>query len=986
MSDSPIKEDTQPVQTEAPPQPYYTYPGAYPPPPRRRGGGLGCWITGLVTAFLVMGLIVIGLFLPPISLGDRLFGEQYAMLNATSNATQTDDGSMKLIVNPTDPGREFGVRFDTVGLNEFLSGTQSVDWANTARASAPPYLALQSAVYTIETTGTAPTQTTLEVALPGSASPDVLDLYGWYAGSAQWRFIPSQVNSAGSLTARVRTVPDGVALFQASPLDPVVVATVDLGQTLINDVASLATIIAPAGMQPALPTTPQRTLVGNPAPGFSLSAGYRVMPIIRNFSDPRAIDPDTVVSIIGNRALRSEHVQQITAFASAGGYNGVFIDYRDLPADQRDLFATFITELAASLHDYSLLLGVVVPAAENVAGTWDTGAYDWRALGQAADYIEIDLGLDPTSFSPGRDRLVEAMLRWGVGEVSRYRLLAGLSARSLRQVAGVFTPVGFSEALSALGNVQLEVEQTEAGTVLPGSALVLSLDGFQAVPGVDTTVQSPFIEYLGADGAVTSRMWLTTAEALRFRMDRMTPFALAGVAFNDLLLPDLADGILDSILSYKTQTPGLVSQEEIALAWRIEGADGLVTEFITGFNEQLIVTLEAPDGNYAVNVDIISGQAASSRGGAAVALFAATATPTPPPTATPTPTPTPTATLRPVVATSAPAAGGGAPPAGGGGVAAPPPSGSIGNFEYGGHVTSTGSARAVNAMRSAGMTWMKVQIRYNAGGGTGAAADAINNARANGFRILLGIVGSPAELAAGGGGYIQQFAQYLGDVAALGPDAIEVWNEPNLWREWPEGQISGANYTAMLAAAYNAIKSRNGGVMVISGALAPTGAEGAFPGRVVNDDRFLQEMVNAGALQFMDCVGLHYNEGIIGPRQTSGDPRDSYYTRYFPLMLNTYWNITGGQRPICITELGYLTSEGYGPLPEFFAWAQNVTISQHAAWLAEAAAVAAQSGRVRLMIVWNVDFTNYGADPMAGYAMIRADGSCPACAAFAAAR
>ena len=67
-------------------------------------------------------------------------------------------------------------------------------------------------------------------------------------------------------------------------------------------------------------------------------------------------------------------------------------------------------------------------------------------------------------------------------------------------------------------------------------------------------------------------------------------------------------------------------------------------------------------------------------------------------------------------------------------------------------------------------------------------------------------------------------------------------------------------------------------------------------------------------------------------------------------------------------------------------YVQNVTLEQHAAWLAEAAALASQSGKVRLMIVWNVDFTVYGGDPQAGYAMIRADGSCPACDAMARAR
>jgi hypothetical protein len=44
------------------------------------------------------------------------------------------------------------------------------------------------------------------------------------------------------------------------------------------------------------------------------------------------------------------------------------------------------------------------------------------------------------------------------------------------------------------------------------------------------------------------------------------------------------------------------------------------------------------------------------------------------------------------------------------------------------------------------------------------------------------------------------------------------------------------------------------------------------------------------------------------------------------------------------------------------------------------------SGRVKLVIIWNVDFTGYGADPMAGYALVRPGGSCPACDALARVR
>lgn len=292
-------------------------------------------------------------------------------------------------------------------------------------------------------------------------------------------------------------------------------------------------------------------------------------------------------------------------------------------------------------------------------------------------------------------------------------------------------------------------------------------------------------------------------------------------------------------------------------------------------------------------------------------------------------------------------------------------------FAYGGHVAGLGGA-TVSAMQRAGMTWVKKQVRIGSAGG-----DSISSAHSNGFRILLGVVGSPGSV--NSPGYFEQYASYVAGLAAAGADAIEIWNEPNLDREW-EPPIDPVRYTELLRLSYQAIKGANPNTLVISGAPAPTGAEGAFPGRVMNDDRYIAGMAAAGAAQYMDCVGAHYNEGIVPPTARSGDPRGDYYTRYLPDMINLYAGTLG--KPICFTELGYLSPEGYGPLSSLFGWAANTTIAQQAAWLDGAVDFARSSGRVRLVIIWNVDFTNYGEDPMAGYAMIRADGSCPACEAL----
>jgi len=956
----------------------------------QQSSGTGCWLTAFTSLFVAMILVMVGLFLPPLNLYDRLFSEQYNMLNI-DNMTVALGNEFSIGIGEDNTGKGFGVQLSRVSLNDFeTSNTSAGEWIPSAKNNLPFYLALQSPIYTVESTGDAPSDLLLSLTLPVNVTPQVLDMYGWDGND--WRFIPS-TKSNGRANGTASFVPQQVAVFQTIAAPPIVQVTYDVSQNFTEDVANLATIISPAGLRPSR----QGTLIGSLAPGADANSGYRLMPTISNYDDPRATDPETVELIISNPALRKEHVSQITSVASQNGYDGVFIDYRDIADGHRDEFSLFISELADKFSDVGLLLGVAVPQATNSTGDWETGAYDWRAIGEVADYLKVRMGIAPLNFGPEDTQVVNAMMRWAVDEVSRYKILLGLSAQSIRDIDGVLTRIGYDEAIAGMGNVVVEATDiSETGSIEPGSEIRAYLDGLDAIAGVDTILNAPFLDYLDKDDNTLARIWLTTGSALSYRMERTIQFALAGVAFDDLLRDDLVEGLPETILNYKAQVVAASSPTDLALRWSIEASDGLYDEVITGLNDDLVVTLAAPDGNYAINIAVIGigEEVESQRAGAAVALFAPTATPTPLPTATATPIPTETPTPVPITltavprapSTSAPANDGSglgfSAPSGGGFQAVAPPPGSI-SIEIGGHVLGTGSSRAIGPMQTAGMTWMKVQARFNQTSPPNMANE-IATAHNNGFKILVGTVGNPAELAQGGQGYINSYVGWLAQIASQGADAIEVWNEPNLDREWPRGQISGSAYAAMLQAAYQSIKSSNGNTMVISAAPAPTGAEAAFPGQVMNDDNWLRQMVSAGGLNYLDCVGAHYNEGIVPPSQQSGDPRDGYYTRYFYGMLNTYSSITG--RPICFTELGYLTSEGYPALPGFFSWAQNVTLAQQAAWIAEAAALASQSGQVRLLIVWNIDFTHYGADPQGGYAIVRPDGSCPACSALANAR
>jgi hypothetical protein len=309
---------------------------------------------------------------------------------------------------------------------------------------------------------------------------------------------------------------------------------------------------------------------------------------------------------------------------------------------------------------------------------------------------------------------------------------------------------------------------------------------------------------------------------------------------------------------------------------------------------------------------------------------------------------------------------------GGGGstvVVAPVPSG---GFELGGHVRDIGMPYA-DKMRYAGMNWAKVQVHYGQD-----ASSIIKAAHDKGFKIQLSALGTPAMVTQAG--FEQQFASWVAGMAAGGADAIEVWNEPNLDREWANGYIDPAAYTQLLCTCYSAIKAANPNTIVISAATAPTGYYGGCGGGGCDDLPFLQGMYNAGASQCMDYVGAHHNSGATSPSARSGHPADNganHHSWYFLPQTEKYYAIFGKQ--LYYTEMGYASQEGLPTFSDGWAWARGVTNAQQAAWLSEAVQLSINTGMVRCVIVWNIDFTRYGDDPQDGYAIVRPGGSCPAC-------
>ena len=1011
----------------------------------------------IIGAVVLVALAI--LILPPVQVPTRISWLGCTQVSSKSPDASGPDG---LTVSLTDAGGALRLKMSRMAQGKLPGAALKAMPAN-ATPLGP--------LYQLNQCGSGKTPVKLSVPTSAdTASADMLDLMSWDGKSWQWVGSHADLTS-GALVAQLDALPPNVIVMQTTPAAPVIGAQVAADAPLsdrafldVNEFDVTGLLISNDG-----------GLQGNPAElPAPVDASHAMFALTRNWLPDAAANAGMVEDVLSNARLRVAHVKALTEAAAQAKYTGITVDYRGISADMRKAFAKFIAELAASLHKSQKQLAVVVPAPVQRGDEWDTAGYDWKAIGAAADVVQVDAPADPMAY--GSSRRVEMMLRWATGEINRSKLQVAFPASSVKQTGNTFQLISYEDALMPFKAITMPASLDE---VAPGAQVKLALG---EAPGLEFDEALRMYRYdLAASDGTTSTVWINTGASLSPKLGLALRFGLRGVTVKGLLASN-EPGVWTALGQYLAQAVTAVPAQ-LQVVWTVRGADGaqLPGGASPLTDTTFVLTAPADPGRFTVAAAL---PGATTRGEVALNVAQPTPTPTPAPTATPEPEATrvpgttdkcpdakfvadvtvpdntqldkgkeftktwkiqnsgecdwPDGTVaafasgekmgaqdtvkvgavksgesveisvkmkapdkdenlkatwrliddkgnlfgeyftvvivsgqpQAVAAAAVPA---GEQPAASAASSAPPPvpAGTSGGFELGGQVNSFAFP---DKMHYAGMNWVKHQVRWGPGDQPGPVAGVIADAHNKGFKVLLSVLGGAAEAKPSN---FPSYAAFVGGLAALGPDAIEIWNEENIDREWQNGQVNPATYTELLKQSYVAIKNANRNVMVISGAPAPTGFFGGCSAAGCDDAPYIAGMAAAGAANYMDCAGIHYNEGIIGPNQTSGDPRTEHYTRYFWGMVNTYYNAFG--RKLCFTEMGYLSPEGYGKLPGGFAWAQNTSAAQQAQWLAEAASLSASSGKVRLIIVFNVDFDYWGEDPQAGYAIIRRGGGCPAC-------
>ena len=1012
--------------------------------------------TGLIIGgFILVGVLILaGLFLPPISLGQRL-----GLVNNESDESVPEETTS---LDPDIDSATEGALPDNVGISLSEGSatisimSQSEFLAEQPSAATPEEITLVSDIFNITFEGETPNG---QVALPipsAAGNYDTLDLYGW--DGSNWVFIPSQIDSKSQQIVSVeRELPQAIAMAQiAAPASASIGAEVASGNSLPSAVLPLLTELSVS----ALTLNSDGSVAGEVAP--SPDGDFEQW--LRTTNVGPITDQAALADLLDDAAVQKAHVNSLVSKAE-GGFSGINLDYQAVHQSQKEAYTMFASTLADALHEQGQKLVITLGTPSVSGDNWESGGQDWVALGEIADVIYVQLPSDPTQYDA--DDIATQLIDWATRQIDRRKLTALNSATAVDRIGETFISLPNEEALANFGELQFVQGSDE---VPPNATVEIALSG-TANP-LEWDGDSLTYKYSYDKDGELHEVWLGSEASLSHRLQQALGYNMRGIAVRGLSDIDNGTGYAATLGSFmgsaeapqptgaaivwtvRDENDSVLASEsgnELTFSWNVGEAEGdftvsadfalgddianldaLNVAVSTAAEEEISEVEEAVEeaasedtaqdeaivtanSGFTGDADAVVNVGANLRVGPGLTfgtladgadpglelaligrnsdgswlniimpdgreawIFATLVTVS---------SAININDLQ-VVDVAAPAivassdseeTGGGEGNSEAAAPAAPPPpvaAAPVANagFELGGQSHTFANPTLMNY---AGMNWIKFQHKWGPGDDPSAVAGRIQQAHANGFKVLLSMPGAttyPSSIDFNG------YIDFLGGVAALGPDAIEVWNEMNIDFEWPAGQIDPASYVNnMLAPAYNAIKSANPNVMVISGAPAPTGFFGGGCGaNGCDDSAYLAGMAAAGAANYMDCMGAHFNAGATPPAQSSGHPAgNDHYSWHFQPTLDLYYGTLG--KPVCFTELGYLSGEDFGGVPSRFSWAGSTSVAEHAQWLAQAVSMAANSGKARMVIIFNVDFTQWGEDPQAGYAMIRSDGGCPAC-------
>ena len=298
--------------------------------------------------------------------------------------------------------------------------------------------------------------------------------------------------------------------------DPLVVGAVpywdeDEARTSLDTHSNQITVASPwsyaVGADGSIQLQPDLHASGEQALTSHIHAlGLKVIPTVAN-TTAGLWDTATVSTVLNDPALRRTHVQSILSLLQSNGYDGIQIDYEDLPSNDRDSFSAFVTDLGQAVHQAGKVLYVTVHVKEDDAG-YDprNQSQDYAAIGRAADQVCLmayDWHWSTSSSGPiAPYAWVQRVLTYSVTKIPPTKILLGV---------GLF---GYDWVGTTASN-------------LTWRQVVALAAQNRADEAWDVGAQSPHLTY--TTGGVQHDVWYENGRSVTAKFDLAKQYQLAGI-------------------------------------------------------------------------------------------------------------------------------------------------------------------------------------------------------------------------------------------------------------------------------------------------------------------------------------------------------------------------------------------------------------------------------------------------------------------------
>lgn len=235
----------------------------------------------------------------------------------------------------------------------------------------------------------------------------------------------------------------------------------------------------------------------------SHSHGAKVLGLFNNAGGNNAV--------LTNEAARRKAAESIAKAVADNGLDGAVLDFESLAPSTRSAMTALAKDLAQRLHAAGRLLAVAVGPKWSSDESLNDGAiaYDYRALGAVADYIQI-MSYDQHTVSSAAGPI--ASLSW-VRSVAKYAVTQIAPSKILLGVAG------YGYEWPARDSWGVVYARDAASLAAGGGTRVLWDDGSQ----------SPHFSYTGQDG-VTRTVWFENSHSIEQKLGVVRQYGLAGIA------------------------------------------------------------------------------------------------------------------------------------------------------------------------------------------------------------------------------------------------------------------------------------------------------------------------------------------------------------------------------------------------------------------------------------------------------------------------